>query len=178
MLTLALRNSPYTPAVMMNLIRHSSAQTEALSKIGNRDIVGYGWNGQPCYADRVDYPMPAIRFKENTPDIVALREKEKGDWKKMSVAEKKALYRASFCQTFSEMKYPTGEWKMHLGIALIFFSLSVYCSLLMSLFVYTDNPITLDEEHQKAQLKRMLDLEINPIHGISSQWDYENKKWK
>jgi hypothetical protein len=70
MLALALRNSPYTPAAMMGMVRHSSAQTEALSKIGNRDVVGYGWNGQPCYADRVDYPMPAIRFKENTPDIL------------------------------------------------------------------------------------------------------------
>lgn len=39
-------------------------------------------------------------------------------------------------------------------------------------------PPTLDEEHQRAQLKRMIDLEMNPIHGIASNWDYENKKWK
>jgi cytochrome c oxidase subunit 4 len=63
-----------------------------------------------------------------------LREKEKGDWKKLSVQEKKALYRASFCQTFAEMKYPTGEWKMHLGAAMIAASLAIYVSLLMSLF--------------------------------------------
>jgi Cytochrome c oxidase subunit IV len=67
-------------------------------------------------------------------EFQALREKEKGDWKKMSVQEKKALYRASFCQTFSEMKYPTGEWKMHIGAALIAASLAIYVSLLMSLF--------------------------------------------
>lgn len=48
----------------------------------------------------------------------------------------------------------------------------------LDISVYHDNPITLEEERQKAQLKRMLDLEINPIHGISSKWDYENKKWK
>lgn len=48
----------------------SSAQAEQLAKIGNRDIVGYGWNGEPIYQDRVDYPMPAIRFKENTPDVM------------------------------------------------------------------------------------------------------------
>lgn len=64
----------------------------------------------------------------------ALREKEKGDWKKLSVQEKKALYRASFCQTFAEMKYPTGEWKMHIGAALIAASLAIYVSLLMSIF--------------------------------------------
>lgn len=39
-------------------------------------------------------------------------------------------------------------------------------------------PITFDEEHQKAQLKRMLDLEINPVTGLSSKWDYNNNKWK
>ena len=127
-----------------------------------------------------------------------MREKEKGDWKKLSVQEKKALYRASFCQTFSEMKYPTGEWKQHIGVALIAASLAIYVSLLMGIFgnlkhfikvlkrlhnfllisVYDEDPITFDEEHQKAQLKRMLDLEVNPITGLSSKWDYENKRWK
>lgn len=48
----------------------SSAQAEQLAKIGNRDVVGFGWNGEPIYQDRVDYPMPAIRFKENTPDVL------------------------------------------------------------------------------------------------------------
>lgn len=37
--------------------------------IGNREVVGFGMNGQPSYLDRVDFPMPAIRFKEVTPDI-------------------------------------------------------------------------------------------------------------
>ena len=44
--------------------------------------------------------------------------------------------------------------------------------------VYDEMPVTFDEEHQKAQLKRMLDLEMNPVTGISSKWDYENKRWK
>ena len=48
----------------------------------------------------------------------------------------------------------------------------------ISLAVYDEDPITMDEAHQKAQLKRMLDLDVNPIHGISSKWDRENKKWK
>ncbi|XP_053676510.1 cytochrome c oxidase subunit 4 isoform 1, mitochondrial-like [Anopheles nili] len=147
-------------------------------KIGKREVVGHGWNGLPVYADRVDYPMPAIRFKENTRDVMALREKEKGDWKKLSVQEKKALYRASFCQTFAEMKHPTGEWKACLGGALIVTSMSLICMLMMKAFVYDAIPETFDEEHQKAQLKRMLDLNINPIHGVSSKWDYDNNKWK
>lgn len=38
-------------------------------KIGKREIVGFGWNGLPSYADRIDYPFPAIRWREETPDI-------------------------------------------------------------------------------------------------------------
>lgn len=43
---------------------------EKLEKIGNRDVVGFGWNGEPVYYDRPDFPMPAVRFKENTPDVL------------------------------------------------------------------------------------------------------------
>ncbi len=57
---------------------------------GNRDIVGYGWNGDPSYIDRPEFPFPAVRFRENTPDVLALREKEKGDWHKLTIADKKA----------------------------------------------------------------------------------------
>lgn len=70
MLTVALRNTQKAPMAVLS--RHSSggAQAEVLAKIGNRDVVGYGWNGEPCYQDRVDYPMPAIRFRENTSDVL------------------------------------------------------------------------------------------------------------
>lgn len=109
-------------------------------KIGNRDVVGYGWNGLPIYHDRVDYPMPAIRWKENTSDVKALREKEKGDWKKLSMQEKKALYRASFRQTFSEIKAPTGEWKMAIGAALIAASLAMWIAMWMKVYGMLKNP--------------------------------------
>lgn len=110
------------------------AQIHHVSKIGNREVVGYGWNGQTVYADRLDYPFPAIRFKENTPDVLALREKEKGDWKKLSIEEKKALYRASFCQTFAEFKYKSPEWIACLGGALIALGLALFISLWMAAF--------------------------------------------
>lgn len=110
--------------------------------------------------------------------LQALREKEKGDWKKLSMQEKKALYRASFCQTFSEIKYPTGEWKLSVGFGLIVLSMSLATMMLMKAFVYDDIPVTFDDEHQKAQLKRMLDLGVGNITGLSSKWDYENNKWK
>ena len=47
-------------------------------------------NGKPIYIDCLHYPCPAIRFKENTADVMALREKEKGDWKALTIDEKKA----------------------------------------------------------------------------------------
>lgn len=47
---------------------HAPAHKEE-SPIGNREIVGYGCNGVPCYVDRPDYPMPAIRYKAPSTDI-------------------------------------------------------------------------------------------------------------
>ena len=46
------------------------------------------------------------RFREDSPEILKLREKEKGDWKKLTIAEKKVLYRSSFCQTIAEVTNP------------------------------------------------------------------------
>jgi hypothetical protein len=58
-------------------------------KIGQREVVGYGLTGAYDYFDRMDFPYPAIRFREVKGDLVGLKEKEKGDWKSLSVKEKK-----------------------------------------------------------------------------------------
>ncbi|XP_017763722.1 PREDICTED: cytochrome c oxidase subunit 4 isoform 2, mitochondrial-like [Eufriesea mexicana] len=150
-------------------IRKLSAFPTFPNKIGNRDIVGHGYNGEASYLDRVDCPMPAIRFKANTPDILALREKEKGDWKKLSIEEKKALYRASYCQTFSEFLAPTGEWKGAIGMTLIGLAFSVWIFFFLKIFAYPPMPESFNEENRLAQLKRMKLLEINPVTGISSK---------
>ncbi|XP_022232263.1 cytochrome c oxidase subunit 4 isoform 1, mitochondrial [Drosophila obscura] len=156
----------------------SVASVHTLDKIGKREVVGYGWNGTACYADRVDYPMPAVRFREPNNEINALRAKEQGDWKKLSPQEIKALYRASFCQTIVEVQAGSGEWKQHLGVSLLFCAGAIWIAILMNLFVYDELPITFDDEHQKAQLKRIIDLEMNPVTGLTSNWDYEKKQWK
>lgn len=49
---------------------------------------------------------------------------------------------------------------------------------ILPISVYDERPVSFDEEHKKAQLKRMIDLEINPVQGISSKYDYENKRFK
>ena len=165
-------------AVRVPLCARASSSVGELSKIGNREWVGFGFNGQPNYADRPDFPMPAVRFRADTPDVKVLREKEKGDWRKLTLEEKKVLYRASFCQTFAEFQAPSGEWKGVLGWSLTFASLAVWIYMAMKLFVYSPLPESFSDESQKAQLRRMLDLKVNPIDGLSSKWDYENNRWK
>ncbi|KAK9702526.1 Cytochrome c oxidase subunit IV [Popillia japonica] len=150
------------------------------SMIGNREMVGYGYNGTPFYADLPAFPFPAIRYKENTPEIMALREKEKGDWRLLSMNEKKELYRSSFCQTFAEFQYVTSDWMFVVGGVLISISAGLCLFLLMHIFVYGPRslPNSFSYISREAQLQRMIDLQVNPIHGLSSNWDYEKKDWK
>uniref|UniRef100_G3CJT5 Cytochrome c oxidase subunit 4 n=1 Tax=Dipetalogaster maximus TaxID=72496 RepID=G3CJT5_DIPMA len=148
-------------------------------KMGTSEIVGYGINGLPNYTDRLDFPLPGVRFSPDTPDMKQLSEKEKGDWKALSLAEKKALYRASFCQTLAETDAPNGEWKSIMGSSLVFMSLAVWLYLFFKLFAYNPTlPETFKEANQQAQLSSMIDLKINPITGLTSQWDYEKDEWK
>ncbi|XP_064082257.1 cytochrome c oxidase subunit 4 isoform 1, mitochondrial-like [Macrobrachium nipponense] len=166
---------------LQNVLRQQAAAASsapAVSKIGAREVVGFGFNGSKCYVDRVDFPMPAIRFKENTPDVQVSSKKELFERRKLTIEEKKALYRASFCQTFAEMKAPTGEWKSILGAALVASSMAVWLYLWMKLYVYSPMPDTFAPERQAAQLKRMIDLRGNPVEGVSSHWDYEKGDWK
>lgn len=147
--------------------------------IGSREVVGYGLNGEPMYMDTLHAPFPAIRFKEETSEIAKIREKETGDWKRMTVEEKKALYRHSFCQTLAEYNEPTGEWKKVLGIAFFFISLGIWGVIWLKMFVYAPQPTTIsDEECQRATIKRMIDMRVNPITGLASRYDYEKNEWK
>uniref|UniRef100_A0A1W7RAP4 Cytochrome c oxidase subunit 4 n=1 Tax=Hadrurus spadix TaxID=141984 RepID=A0A1W7RAP4_9SCOR len=146
--------------------------------IGDRDVVGFGVNGEASYLDKLDFPMPAIRFKENTSDILALREKEKGDWNKLTMEEKKALYRASFRQTFAEIKAPTGEWKPILAGTLTAISLALWIFMWIKHYVYPPLPESFTPENRANQLKTLIQLRVNPIDGISSKFDYENNRWK
>ncbi|KAJ8710925.1 hypothetical protein PYW08_009440 [Mythimna loreyi] len=121
-------------------------------RIGNRDWVGFGVNGSANYKDDAHFPFPAIRFKENTRDICALREKEKCDWRMLCCEEKKALYRASFCQTFAEFQHPTGQWKFIVGVGLFLCSFTFWAFMFLHYFVYEPLPASLSHASQKMEI--------------------------
>jgi cytochrome c oxidase subunit 4 len=147
--------------------------------IGTREVVGYGMNGEESYIDHYGFPFPAIRFKEDTQEVIKLKEKEKGDWKKMTVAEKKELYRSSFCQTLVELKAPTSEWKAILGLLLTCVSVALWGFVWLTTYAYDDLPVTMtDDEHLKAQIQRMIDMRVGPVEGFASNYDYEKNEWK
>lgn len=50
-----------------------AASNHSKALIGNREVVGFGVNGEPMYVDRSDYPLPAIRWKEPTADIKVIQ---------------------------------------------------------------------------------------------------------
>ncbi|XP_011309583.1 cytochrome c oxidase subunit 4 isoform 1, mitochondrial-like [Fopius arisanus] len=135
-------------------------------KIGNRDVVGYGLNGTYMYMDLEMCPFPAIRFRENTPKLMALREKERGDWRRLCLDEKKTLYRASFCQTFAEMDEPSSEWKSILGLTLLGVSGGLWLWIYSHIFVYKNAPISFSEERRAALYWRLKAIMHQPITGL------------
>uniref|UniRef100_A0A1B0GCE0 Cytochrome c oxidase subunit 4 n=1 Tax=Glossina morsitans morsitans TaxID=37546 RepID=A0A1B0GCE0_GLOMM len=158
------------------VVKRSTTSDHCNQMSGKREYVGYGINGSPVYMDLPEYPMPAIRFREGGDELCALREKEKGDWNKLTLDEIKNLYRGSFCQTFAEMHAPTGEWKLAVGIA--FWAVAI--AFLMTVLTHLSEslPESFEEDSRQAQLKRMIALEMNPITGLASKWDYEIGDWK
>lgn len=66
--------------LLKNVVAKQTVQTASMSHnvagsftrrlIGKREVVGYGFNGEPSYVDRNDFPFPAIRWREPNADIL------------------------------------------------------------------------------------------------------------
>jgi len=161
-----------------DVVLDAESKAAIYPRIGNRDVVGYGWNGTGSYMDRPEFPAPGIRFKENSPDIMAIREKEKGDWKNLTTEEVKTLYRHSFCQTFAEMRAPTGEWKSVLAAIIFGLGVTGWVYIWMKVFVYPPMPSTITQEWQEDTVRRMILQRQGAIEGIGAKFDYEKGEWK
>ncbi|NXL93848.1 COX41 oxidase, partial [Alectura lathami] len=133
----------------------------------------------PVYADRRDVPLPDVAFvKELSAQQKALKEKEKASWTALSIDEKVALYRIKFNESYAEMNKGTNEWKTVLGGVLFFLGVTGVILIWQKMFMYAPAPHTFTDEWLSMQTKRMLDMRINPVEGISAQWDYEKNEWK
>ncbi|XP_026318307.1 cytochrome c oxidase subunit 4 isoform 2, mitochondrial-like isoform X2 [Hyposmocoma kahamanoa] len=162
----------------MELVKWSRRRIHGTCRIGTRDVVGFGCNGTAAYKDDAHFPFPSIRFQETNPSIAAIRELEKGDWRHLTKEQKKQLYRSSFCQTFSEFQHPTGQWKLIIGVILFLTSWAFWLVMFFYYYVFEPLPMTLLNDSQQQQLKRMLDEHVNPIDGLSSRWNGDRwKRW-
>ncbi|CAJ1055444.1 cytochrome c oxidase subunit 4 isoform 2%2C mitochondrial [Xyrichtys novacula] len=159
--------------------RATAALSTSSARMASHDVAQAADMSQPMYWDRLDTPLPDKPFKDVlTAADKSLKQKEKGPWSQLTKEEKIALYRMSFCQTYPEMKQKTSEWKTVIGGMFIFLGFTGLVVWWQRIYVYPPHPRTFDEEWQAKQLKRMLDMRINPVEGFSAKWDYEKGQWK
>ncbi|XP_044310911.1 cytochrome c oxidase subunit 4 isoform 1, mitochondrial [Varanus komodoensis] len=131
------------------------------------------------YYDRRIQPFPDVPYcKELDSAQKALKEKEKGSWTQLTDEEKVALYRLKFHQTFAEMNRRSSEWKTVVGGVAFVLGLTGLLMWWQHVYVYPPKPHTMEDDWKAMQLKRMLDLRMNPVEGLSSKWDYEKNEWK
>lgn len=133
----------------------------------------------PAYFDRRDVPLSDVAYVRNLDkEQTALKEKEKGSWATLNKEEILSLYRIQFNNSYAEMNKPSMEWKTVVGGILFMFGITGLIIWWQRLYVYGDVPHTLSEEWKAQQLKRMLDMRVSPVEGLSSKWDYDKNEWK
>ncbi|KAH9280799.1 BolA-like protein 3 [Echinococcus granulosus] len=145
--------------------------------IGNREIVGFGRNGNPQYLDDPRFPYPSIRFRENDDVFEALRKKELGDWKNLTIDEKKLLYRHSFRMTLAETMAPHPRWKLSVAWACFLMSAAMlYLSFVKSVVLNLPTMKYAQKDYKEALLYRRLYSRDGPIDGLVSSFDFENMR--
>ncbi|KAL2762063.1 cytochrome c oxidase subunit 4 isoform 1, mitochondrial isoform 1 precursor [Daubentonia madagascariensis] len=133
----------------------------------------------PSYVDRRDYPLPDVaHVKHLSASQKALKEKEKASWSNLSMDEKVELYRIKFKESFAEMNRGTNEWKTVVGTAMFFIGFTALIVIWEKHYVYGPIPHTFEKDWVAKQTKRMLDMKVSPIQGISAKWDYDRSEWK
>ncbi|XP_077166289.1 cytochrome c oxidase subunit 4 isoform 1, mitochondrial [Paroedura picta] len=133
----------------------------------------------PAYINCRGTPLPDVDYTKNlSSEQKALKEKEKASWTALSVDEKVELYHIKFDQTYAEMNRGSREWKTVAGVSFFFLAFSGLLFIWQKKYILGPVPHTLSDEWVAMQTKRMLDLRVNPVQGMSSKWDYEKNEWK
>ncbi|KAK4475989.1 hypothetical protein MN116_001224 [Schistosoma mekongi] len=146
--------------------------------IGNREIVGFGRNGTPMYYDDRSSPYPSIRFRNHTPEIAKLREKEQGEWGELTEEEVKTLYRHSFQSTFAEMAAPHGQWKLGLAYGFIFVSIGLVFYIYIRTFVVVPPKNVLElPEYKDALLYKKVFSRSGSIGNVH-KFDVSTMRWR
>ncbi|XP_004630842.2 cytochrome c oxidase subunit 4 isoform 2, mitochondrial isoform X3 [Octodon degus] len=125
------------------------------------------------------YPMPDDPFcTDLSAEQRILKEKEKSSWTQLSHAEKVALYRIQFGETFAEMNRRSNEWKTVTGCVFFFMGITALLVWWLRVHVFPEKPITLTDEWKARQLQRVLDMKANPVQGLAARWDYARREWR
>ncbi|KAM7100453.1 LOW QUALITY PROTEIN: cytochrome c oxidase subunit 4 isoform 1, mitochondrial [Ciconia maguari] len=165
-------------ASSFSLIGKRAISTICLRAHGHAGVVKAEDFSLPAYVDRRDVPpCPEVAFvRDLSAQQKALKEKEKASWNALSVDEKVELYRIKFNESYG-MNRGTNECKTVLGGVLFFLGVN-WSILIWQHYMLRPIPHTFSDEWLSMQTKRMLDMRVNPVEGISSQWDFEKNEWK
>merc|ERR1712224_23272 len=124
------------------------------------------------------YPI-APRFADKDEELNALREKAKGEWSALSVAEQNQLYRGHFRMPFHQYTVMDDKWKLYVTIWLFQFGTSCMLVRFYTKWAGVKNPEHLDDEHWINEWYKMRLQKLDgPFTGMAAHYDYVDKVWK
>jgi len=119
------------------------------------------------------------RTLKYTGEMVAVKEKEAGDWKNMTIDEQMSLYNSFFNMSMADMVRGSDRWKSSFGLCLTLVGLTFLAQVFLNTCITNrEIPYTLQEEYVAAGVKKLIQAHDGPVRGYSSKWDYENNCWK
>ncbi|CAH1985638.1 unnamed protein product [Acanthoscelides obtectus] len=66
-----------------------------------------------------------------------------------------------------------------MGAGLILSCIGVWIFILFHLFVIKrQKPDSFKPAHKRAQLRRIIDMQADPILGMCADWDYDKMEWR
>ncbi|MCP9264344.1 hypothetical protein DINM_022401 [Dirofilaria immitis] len=153
------KSTPYIVrhAVLLSA-KHHNEYCWQKQRIGQRAIVGPSSGGYH-FVDSTDRPYPPLRFRVDDEIIKPIREKEKDDWNKLTMEEKKLLYRYSFRRTQAELLGWNVYWKMYCAYILIWISIALGLVGLLKHYSYPPQVPTLSDEWKHHAMRKILILE-------------------